>query len=103
MSDEKKVDWFCLFGKKLTVLVQYLGPKDIFLIGSSGLLEGLDQIEIDVNDEENSELFKKGHGEYVFECHWNSGQYGEFNMCEIPPYWDIDEVAFKSYQTGDEE
>lgn len=103
MSEENEVDWFGLFGKKPTVLVQYLGPRDIFVIGGSGLLVDLDQIETDVNDEESSELFKKGHGEYVFECHWNAGQYGEFGMCELPPWWDIEEVAFKSYEQGEEE
>ena len=94
-------DWFGLFGKKVVVLVQFLGPKDIFIIGYNGPIHGMDEIEKELTDEDFAEMFAKGCGEYVFECCYDNGQYDEYHNCEIAPYWGIDEMAFKPYDMSD--
>ena len=90
---------FEFFGKKVTVLVQFLGENYIFLIGAIGLIQGLDEIEKELNEPETLEIFQKGCGEYVFECSYDSGQFDEMHRCELPPYWELEEVAFKPFKT----
>ena len=97
MCADKTKETFGLFGKDVTILVQFLGEKDIFVVGYNGPLQGLDEIEKELNEPESCEMFAKGHGEYVFECAYDSGQFGEYGRCEMPPYWGLKEVDFKSY------
>lgn len=46
------------------------------------------------------DICDKGFGDYEFRVTWDPGQYGEYGVCELAPYWDFGDVSFTPLSTA---
>lgn len=82
-------------GRDVIIEVLHIGPaEETFICAVNGRISvsALLEIERQLREEE----FEKGHGLYLFEACYFSGQYGEFGMCEIAPGWELTLIAFNA-------
>lgn len=87
---------------KLTVTVFYMSELEtpfICAVNGSVTTGVLDEIEGDIQNFEDS-MFEDGPGEYTFSVTREPGQYGEYGMCEIAPYWDFNLELFSDFQNS---
>jgi hypothetical protein len=77
--------------KRLRVEIFYIVGEPPFVCGCYGNMPDYEEL---------IESFMGGapekEGIYLFDCVFNRGQYGEFGMVEIPPYWELEEIGFKA-------
>ncbi len=82
-------------GRDVLIEVLHVGSyEDTFICAVNGRVpvSALVEIEGQLREEE----FEKGHGLYLFEACYFSGQYGEFGMCEIAPGWELTLIEFNA-------
>ena len=84
---------------KNLIEVFYSGD-DAMINGAHGYItsEMLEMIEADFSGN-GDDGFEKGVGSYLFEAKYDDGQFDEYGRCEIKPYWELTEIAFKPMET----
>jgi hypothetical protein len=86
----------------LHIKVMYLDEDTPpFIFWCHGRVGGgvLGEIEADIA-ERPEDILDKGFGDYEFKVTRDPGQYGEYGMCEISPYWDFTEISFTPHVEG---
>lgn len=91
--------------KAVTIEVLWLGEGDVLMITAVNgrtSIDGLQQIEKDLTDNEG-EYLTKGPGIYLFEADHDSGQYDECGRCEISPGWGFNLIEHDDKWLADDE
>lgn len=87
--------------KTLQIEVFHQAGDEPFICGVVGHATTGVLMAIEKDCRENSDSFLDlGDGNYLFKANWFGGQYGEFGMCEQPPGWELEIVAFQELKLG---
>ena len=82
----------------LFVQVFYQKGDDPFICGVNGPITDLtfDQIHSELEEYEQTELFNRGDGNYLFRASYEPEQRGEYGAIEHAAYWQLDIANFRN-------
>jgi len=86
--------------KTLHIKVMHCDEEPPFIWWCHGHIGGdvLSDIEEELANRPE-DILDKGFGDYEFKVTRDPGQYGEYGMCEIAPYWDFTDISFTKEPT----
>ena len=91
--DDDEIHGFPSQIKQPLVEICRLEGHPLFVCGLQGNPCMLEQLESELDE---YTIFNKGDGSYLCRAEWIEAQIGYEGRVEIPAYWDLDLIAFKS-------